>query len=376
MASTAGSSTTCAIDFGLEPDEVRARFGDYFDAVPGRGGARMTDVLRMAIVGCGAIAQWHLDAIDRAEVPIAVTAAVDPVAENARRIADRTGATPHASLAAALTNRNFDAALIAVPHRLHEPVATAALDAGIHVLLEKPLAPTLDACDRILAAARRAGTVFMVAENAQYWPEVLTVRDLVANGAIGDVVTASAVTFFPALDEFYSGDRAWRLDRAEAGGGVVIDTGSHWLRPLRVWLGEVDEVVAALDHPYPGMEGESLCRALLRFQSGIVATFDALITAGPIANRPLFTVTGAVGELTVEGSGRVKLWDGTWKGRTVGSSGGGYLASYEHELHDFAAAVLHGSQPAASAEYALGELRLALAMYRSADSKRWEKVWS
>ena len=82
----------------------------------------------------------------------------------------------------------------------------------------------------------------MVAENAKYWPEVLTVRDLINDGAIGDVITARAATFFPALGDFYGGDRPWRFDAAAAGGGVVIDTGSHWLRPLRVWLGEVREV--------------------------------------------------------------------------------------------------------------------------------------
>ena len=49
----------------------------------------------------------------------------------------------------------------------------------------------------------------------------------------------------------------------------MIDTGSHWLRPLRIWLGEVDEVVAALGYPHPDMQGESLCRALLRFESGV-----------------------------------------------------------------------------------------------------------
>ena len=130
----------------------------------------MTEVLRTAIVGCGAIALWHLDAIDRAAVPIQVVAAVDPVAANSERVAARTGATAYDSLETALDTGDFDAVLIAVPHHLHERVATAALRAGKHVLLEKPLAPTLDACDRILTAARAAGTVFMVAENAQYWP--------------------------------------------------------------------------------------------------------------------------------------------------------------------------------------------------------------
>jgi len=331
--------------------------------------------LRMAVVGCGAISHWHLDAIERAQVPITVTAAVDPDEANARRVADRTGATPHPSLAAALMTRDFDAALIAVPHHLHEVVATEALAAGLHVLLEKPLAPTLDACDRILATADAAGTVFMVAENAQYWPEVLTVRDLIADGAIGEVVTARAATFFPALGEFYGGDRPWRFDRNAAGGGVVIDTGSHWLRPLRVWLGEADETVAALGRPNADMEGESLCRALIRFDSGVVAVFDAMLATGAIANQPLFTVTGTAGECTVEGSGWVKLFDGTeWKGTKVGERGG-YLQSYEAELADFASAVMHGTTPAAPAAYALGELRLALAMYRSAETRQWENVW-
>ena len=336
----------------------------------------MKDGLRTAIVGCGAISHWHLDAIDRAGVPMTITAAVDPVGENADRIAARTGATAYGSFEAALDAGGFEAALLAVPHHLHEPVAAAALDAGLHVLLEKPLAPTIDACDRLLEAARRAGTVFMVAENAQYWPEVLTVRDLVADGVIGEVVTARAATFFPALGDFYGGESPWRFDQASAGGGVVIDTGSHWLRPLRIWLGEVDEVVAALGHPDPRMEGESLCRALLRFDSGTVAAFDVMLMTGGIAPQPLFTVTGTTGELTVEGSGWVKLWDGTeWKGKKMGEQGG-YLRSYEAELADFAAAVLHGTQPAAPAGYAVGELRLALAMYRSAASDRWEKVWA
>ena len=63
------------------------------------------------------------------------------------------------------------------------------------------------------------------------------------------------------------------------------------------------------------------------------------------------------------------------KGTKVGERGG-YLRSYEHELADFARAVLDGTPPAATAAYALGELRLALAMYRSAETKQWEPVWA
>ena len=261
----------------------------------------MSEQVRLAVVGCGAISHWHLDAIERAGAPVVVTAAVDPVTANVERVAARTGAPMFASLTA--VDCEVDAALIAVPHHLHEPVVMDAFAAGLHVLLEKPLAPTLDACDRILAAAAQHDRVFMVAENAQYWPEVGTARDLIADGLIGDVVTARVATFFPALGEFYGGDRPWRFDRDAAGGGVVIDTGSHWLRPLRMMLGEADEVVAALGRPHADMEGESLCRALVRFRSGVVAVFDAMLATGAIANQPFFTVTGTRGRADDRGRG-------------------------------------------------------------------------
>ena len=67
----------------------------------------------------------------------------------------------------------------------------------------------------------------------------------------------------------------WRLNREMTGGGMTIDGGSHWLRPLRMWLGEVDEVVAVLDHPVAEMQGESHVRSLMRFRSGKYATYDA-----------------------------------------------------------------------------------------------------
>jgi predicted dehydrogenase len=241
-------------------------------------------------------------------------------------------------------------------------------------MLEKPMAPSLDACDRILAAAARTDRVFMVAENAQYWPEVLMVRDAIERGAIGEVVTARACTFVPALDEFYGGEEPWRMSAAAAGGGVVIDAGSHWIRPLRMWLGEMTETVASLGHPFPGMEGESLCRALCRFESGVVAVFDALLTSGALAPDPLFRVTGTKGEVVVEGIGRVKVYDGSEpRGTVVGQ--GNYLQSYEGELRDFASAILDGTPLAAGPEVALGELRAALAMYRSHETRRWEPVW-
>ncbi|HTZ07467.1 MAG TPA: Gfo/Idh/MocA family oxidoreductase [Acidimicrobiales bacterium] len=331
------------------------------------------DRLRLAFVGCGAIARWHLRALRQATRRTDVTMVVDVDGTRARAMAEETGAASCTDVAEALATGGFDAALVMVPHHLHEAVAVPVLESGRHLLLEKPMAPTLDACDRILDAARRAGTVFLVAENAQYWPEVVRTAELLAAGLIGEVVTARAWYCGPPLEDFvHSGN--WRLSRQAMGGGVTIDAGSHWLRPLRMWLGELTEVVAATGRPYTAMEGESMCRALCRFTSGVVASFDALVTPGPVAPLPLFEVIGTRGELVIDGLGRVKLHDGTDpRGTEVGR--GGYLQSYEHQLVAFEAAVLDGVPAPADAAHALGELRAALAMVRSAASGRWEPVW-
>jgi predicted dehydrogenase len=122
------------------------------------------------------------------------------------------------------------------------------------------------------------------------------------------------------------------------------------------------------------MEAESLCRALCRFDSGVVASFDVLLAPGPVAPLPLFEVIGNRGEIVIDGLGRVKLYDGTDPRGTVMYQGS-YLLGYEGQIEAFERAVLDGVTAPASAEYSLGELRAALAMYRSAASGRWEQVW-
>ena len=335
----------------------------------------MTPNLRLALVGCGAISRLHLPAIREGAPRIQITAAIDSDRARAEAVARETGASAFTSLEDGLAHGDFDAVDLMLPHDLHEEAALRAFGAGKHVILEKPLSTTLDACERILAAWRRAGTVFLVAENTQYWPEVLTAKRLLDEGAIGDVVTARGSFAIPPMPEFYGGDRPWRLVNRVAGGGITLDTGSHWIRPLRMCLGEVDEVVGALGHPYAPMQGESLVRALLRFRSGVVAALDGIMKEAPFVPESMFRFTGLRGEITIERSGRAVLWDAAHpEGRPIGEAGG-YLRSFPGEFADFAAAVLDGKPLAAGPETAIGELRVALAVYRSAETRRWEKVW-
>jgi predicted dehydrogenase len=338
----------------------------------------MSTELRLGLVGCGAIASWHHDAIDRRAERTRVSACVDPDRSRAEALAARSGAEAFTSLDDALAADAFDAALVMVPHHLHEEVALAVLGAGRHLLLEKPIAHTVEAAERILAAADAlpGNVVFQVAENAQFWPEVVEVQRLVAEGAVGDVISARSWHCAPPMGDFYP-DGAWRLSAGAAGGGVAIDTGSHWFRPLRMWLGEVTEVLAVTGHPFAAMEGESMVRSLCRFDGGVVASFDVTLTPGAAALEPFFQVTGTKGELVVEALGEVRLWDGSPGTELTGEvvARGNYMNSYGGQIQAFEATVLDGTPYPVPPAYALGELRAAHALTRSAETRRWEPVW-
>lgn len=344
----------------------------------------MAQKLKLALVGCGAIARYHMDGINESAPRIEVTAVIDPDPAKAAAYAAETGAMPFSSLEEAIANGDFDAVDIMVPHHLHETLALQAFAAGKHVLLEKPMAPTLDACQRILDAAAAArqkfpSLVFMVAENAQYWPEVVLAKELIDEGAIGDVVTARAAFTFELDPYFFNeeGERPWRYDRNQTGGGVAIDGGSHWIRPLRIWMGEVQEVMGVLGHPLTRMEGESMVRSLLRFESGKVATFECLVLDTVMAPDPWWRITGTRGEIVIEGGfeGALKLYNSENRTGKQVADPLGYAKSFGPELKDFSDVILDGVTPAAGPEKSLGELRTALALYRSAESGQWETVW-
>jgi predicted dehydrogenase len=331
-------------------------------------------MLKLALYGCGNIAQDHLRGIGEAAGRTRVAAVIDADHERAAAMAQATGAPAFASFDDALAHAAFDAVDIMLPHDLHESAATQAFAAGKHVLLEKPMSTTLESAERILTAARASGRVFMIAEQAEYWPDARLIRSLIRDGTLGDVITVRS--FFGSPAGARGGPKPWRFFLNRMGGGIVIDGGAHWIRPLRMWMGEIVEVVAVTGRPFEEMEGESLARALLRFESGAVASFDALFGGAHLGPGEEFRITGTRAEVIVERgpAGRVLLYDErNPQGETLMHKHPGRSQAFGFELLDFERAVLDGKAPDASPEYSLGELRAALAIARSAHSGRWER---
>ena len=341
--------------------------------------------MKLAIAGCGRIASVHYEAIEQLiadkNYDISISALIDISEINAKHFQQKHQIVSgiFTDFEDALNQVEFDLILICAPHDFHETLAIRSFENGKHVLLEKPMAHDLNSAFKILQSSKSSGKVFMIAENSQYWPEIVTARNLIQEGTIGDVLTARAGFVMEFDDYWFKEKKPWRYDQKRTGGGVIIDGGSHWLRPLRMWMGEIDEVVAALDYPLERMEGESLARALIRFQSGKVAAFDAMTLDTVLGPDPWWRIIGTQGEIILDsgfgGLGGVRLFDAEHRDGLQVQEAQGYAKSFGPELLDFSRAVLEGKELEAGPEHALGELRTALAMYRSVETRKWEKVW-
>lgn len=227
--------------------------------------------VKFGILGCGRNASFHLSA-NRNNPKLEFVAAYDPEQEKLKRLAKRNKLTPFDDLDAFLQS-DFDAVFVMTPHYLHAPLTVAAAEAGKHVLCEKPMAITLEECDKMIAATGRAGVKFMIAENHRFLPAHQFIKDAVSRGVIGDVFLVRS------YEGAYDDPRRildpdiWMFTYEKGGGGALMDQGAHKFAVLNWILGEVDSAlcscVKALNSP--PTKGEDTAMALLRYRSGAMA---------------------------------------------------------------------------------------------------------
>ncbi len=207
--------------------------------------------IRFGVVGCGAVSErYHLPALARAP-DVELVALVDPVRERAATLAERFGAPVVGEHHRELVGR-VDAAVVAAPNRLHEPVAVDLLAEGVHVLVEKPMALDTAECDRMIDAASSSGAVLAVGHDFRFFPTAGYVKDLLSARLLGRVRSVDLRQGTGARWPYASG---YALSREEAGGGVLIDFGSHMLDLLLWWLGDAD-VLSYRDDAVGGVEAE------------------------------------------------------------------------------------------------------------------------
>ena len=228
--------------------------------------------MRFGLVGAGEIGRVRADALRRSP-GCRLVAVADVASDRARAAARASSASVYTDYRQLLDHPDIDAVIVSTPPDVHEEVALAALECGKHVLSEKPLAPTVDACFGLLQTAQQRGLTLATGFNQRYFPAIKFVKHTVESGEIGELSFIRAFTGHTGLSEFRQPSTQ---EQGAIGGGALMDNGLHLIDLIDDILGGVTEVF--------GLTSGSVWRfdsaedngfALMRNRDGKVASLHA-----------------------------------------------------------------------------------------------------
>ncbi len=352
----------------------------------------MAQQLRVGVIGTGFGSLVQIPAF-QAHPRVEVVAVASGTPGKARVVAGRTG-IPHAfDRWEALVEADLDLVSITAPPALHRPMALAALDAGRHVVCEKPMALSTAEAEEMLGRAERARRLHVIDHELRFNPNRRKVRALLEAGFVGRprhalVVAVNASRLDPARPW------GWWFDAAR-GGGLLGAVGSHQVDLLRYWLGDVDAVTGTAlpvvpERPLPDggtrpVTADEFTTFSLRFRSGAVATIflSAVVTH---AVGPRIELWGDEGALVLYGDER--LWGArggapleelTERETLAAPPGMEYVPlwglSFVRLVDHLAAAALDGGPVAPAATFADGlAVQRVLDAVRAATRSAWIRV--
>lgn len=329
----------------------------------------MLDRVRVGVIGTGAIALLrHLPAYKSCEPAgkAEVVAVCDAVEESARLAAERFGVpAAFADYRDLLAVPGLDAVSVCTPNAYHESISVAAIEAGKHVLCEKPLAMSLAGARRMQAAAERAGVKTAVNFRYRHIPAAGFVRDLIRAGELGEIYHVYVDYFNGTLHDPATPIR-WRMVKSETGTGVLGDLSSHLIDLCRWWIGEIDAVCGHLhtfvtERPLVGggmgkVDVDDAASFFARFANGAQGVFNSSRYAIGRNNHQRAEIYGSKGAVIYEiekwdqGGDRLQVCFGASQGR-IGEFGSirvppEYLAGNpQRPMVDFVDALLADREP-------------------------------
>lgn len=229
--------------------------------------------VNLAVIGAGVIGRAHMAAI--AQQPNACLCAVGDPSEAARAVAQSYGVTWYATLEEVLAKAAPDGVILATPNTLHVPQALQCIEAGVPVLVEKPLAHTVADARQLVQAAHAHDAKILVGHHRAHSPIMREAKAVIDSGRLGRVVSVMGSAMFFKPDQYFD-EAPWRRD---VGGGPVLINLIHEIHNLRVMCGEIVQVQAMSSHAVRGFAVEDTVAINFRFASGALAVFMLSDTA-------------------------------------------------------------------------------------------------
>jgi predicted dehydrogenase len=312
-------------------------------------------------LGAGIIAKSFMEAVpDVGGLDVAVIC--DVVADAARSLAAPLNIATVTDYRAVLADETIEAVYIALPHHLHEEATIAAAEMGKHILLEKPMANSLEEADRMLAVQKRAGVKLMVGFTHRFHSELETAKRLIDAGELGrptlaiDVMTTGGVI------------PGWFWQKAEAGGGVLHVNGAHSFDRLRWLMGsEIVEVFAYSEICDPRKTVEDSAVVALRFANGALGTtVHNWVTDASVPFKCDLDIHGTAGAIRIDTWQALEFSNArhTWVQRRERDD------MFQKEIGEFVSAIAEDRAPCVTGEDGRRSLACVQAAYESARTGR------
>ena len=345
------------------------------------GDTEVKQQVRLGVIGIGNMGSEHCRLILDGRCPeISLVAVADPRPER-RAWAEETlpGVRVFADGRELIESRSCEAVLIAAPHYQHEPLTVAALDAGLHVLCEKPAAVQADRVEKMIRAAEKAGKTLAFMFNQRTNCIYRAMKELLQSGEIGAIKRMNwIITDWYRTQQYYDSG-SWRATWAGEGGGVLLNQCPHQL-DLLIWLCGMPCAVTArcLEGKWHRIEVEDDVSALLEFPNGATGVFTASTGDLPGTNR--LEIDCEKGKMVCE-DGQVRVWrlsmnereicftssDPWYREKTEATvlETDGENPQHSGVINAFAAHLLRGEPLIAEAEDGLRALQLSNAIHLS-----------
>ena len=335
--------------------------------------------IKLGLIGCGGMANAHRSRFDQLEERLELVATVDVVGDRARAVAELFPGSRAATDYRDILD-DVEAVLVVLPHHLHHPVALEALEAGKHVLLEKPMANSETECLDLINAREKSGKVLMIAYCMRFHPLVVRMKELLDQKAYGDVFQVSIwteqLTRYP--------EDHWASSAATLGGGQLFSHGCHYIDILLWYLGRpLQGTHMGTNFCTPWMEREGTSNVAMEFAGGPLGyhfgtwgargtrlrySFHAHCTEGmleaDISNGRLYLHTGKTRETSGE-SMRGRIGDG---GELLLEAESGKHT--ENEMAHFLDCIETGQNPLTDGPGSLQGLRVIWRLYEAEQQRK------
>jgi predicted dehydrogenase len=336
----------------------------------------------IAVAGAGLIGRRHIELIRQSE-SCTLAAIVDP-APAAATLAREYDVPAYQTLADLFAASRPDALIAATPNGLHAQNGIECARHGVPVLIEKPIADSLEDAEKLIAAAERAGIALLIGHHRRHSPILAKAREIVQQGKLGRLVAIMGSALFYKPDSYFT-EGPWRR---EAGGGPILINMIHEVDDLRSICGEIDEVQALASRATRGFAVEDTVTIGLRFHNGALGSFVLSDTAAAVrsweqtsrenasyatyADEDCYLISGVDGSLAVP-TMRLKTvvgersWSRPMREEVIPVERADPLAL---QLEHFCSVVRGEARPSVQGRDALQTLRVTLAIAQAADTGR------